>query len=200
MAVAVREAPAPVLLNEGIAGSYRSISARRRALPGVSTVAEGAPAETTDGFTATPLLLAADGLHDGLTDECFGPLGVVVRYDGEAALSCLLAELPSSLTATVLRGAGETELPGAVADTLRPRAGRILFDAFPTGVAVSWAQTHGGPWPSTNTQHTSVGPTAIRRFLRPVTWQDAPAELLPPELAEGPAGLPRRIDGRLVLP
>ncbi|MER5670566.1 aldehyde dehydrogenase (NADP(+)) [Pseudonocardia alni] len=199
MAAAVRDAPAPVLLNEGIAGSYRSISARLRALPGVSTVAEGA-AGTSGGFTAAPLLLAADGLHDGLTDECFGPLGVVVRYDDDAALSALLAALPSSLTATVLRGAGETALPGAVAAALRPRAGRILFDAFPTGVAVSWAQTHGGPWPSTNTQHTSVGPTAVRRFLRPVTWQDAPAELLPPELAEGPAGLPRRVDGVLVLP
>jgi NADP-dependent aldehyde dehydrogenase len=48
------------------------------------------------------------------------------------------------------------------------------YDAYPTGVAVSWAQHHGGPWPSTNTQHTSIGTTAIRRFLRPVTWQNAP--------------------------
>ncbi len=199
MAAAVRDAPTPVLLNEGIAGNYRGISARLRALPGVSTIAEGVD-DTSGGFTAAPLLLVADGLHDGLTDECFGPLGVVVRYDDEAALSALLAELPSSLTATVLCGAGETELPGAVAAALRPRAGRILFDSFPTGVAVSWAQTHGGPWPSTNTQHTSVGPTAVRRFLRPVTWQDAPTELLPPELADGPAGIPRRVDGVLVLP
>jgi hypothetical protein len=56
-----------------------------------------------------------------------------------------------------------------------------VYDAYPTGVAVSWAQHHGGPWPSTNSQHTSVGTTAIRRFLRPVTWQGAPQEVLPEE-------------------
>ncbi|MBN9792641.1 aldehyde dehydrogenase (NADP(+)) [Pseudonocardia sp. TMWB2A] len=200
MAGAVRDAAAPVLLNAGIAQGYRTLSERLRGLPGVTTVATGTTGEDTGGFTATPLLLAANGLPDGLTEECFGPLGVVVRYDGADELFALLAALPSSLTATVHRGTGETELPGAVSAALRPRAGRILFDGFPTGVAVSWAQHHGGPWPSTNTQHTSVGTTAIRRFLRPVTWQDAPAELLPTELVDGPIDLPRRIDGVLVLP
>jgi NADP-dependent aldehyde dehydrogenase len=72
-----------------------------------------------------------------------------------------------------------------------------VFDAYPTGVAVSWAQHHGGPWPSTNSQHTSVGTTAIRRFLRPVTWQDAPAELLPEELRDDFVLIPRRVDGAL---
>jgi NADP-dependent aldehyde dehydrogenase len=107
--------------------------------------------------------------------------------------------MPSSLTATVLRGQGETELPLAVSEQLRPLAGRLVYDAYPTGVAVSWAQHHGGPWPSTNSQHTSVGTTAIRRFLRPVTWQGAPQELLPPELTDDFRGIPRRIDGVLEL-
>ena len=63
---------------------------------------------------------------------------------------------------------------------------------------VSWAQHHGGPWPATNSQHTSVGVSAIRRFLRPLAFQDAPAALLPADLRDEAAGIPRRIDGKLV--
>ena len=74
---------------------------------------------------------------------------------------------------------------------------RKIEVGYPTGVAVSWAQHHGGPWPATNTQHTSVGTSAIRRFLRPVTWQDAPADLLPTELRDGYSQIPRRVDGVL---
>jgi len=78
---------------------------------------------------------------------------------------------------------------------VRPRAGRIVFNGFPTGVAVSWAQHHGGPWPSTNSIHTSAGATAIRRFLRPVTYQDAPGHVLPEELRDDYTSIPRRING-----
>lgn len=198
-AEAVHGSVAPVLLNGGIAASYAELTAELSALPGVDVLARGA--EPTDaGYRAAPLLLSAPAasVPDGLDRECFGPLGVVLRYDGEADLFAALAGLPSSLTATVLRGAGETELPGAVVRALRDRAGRILFDAYPTGVAVSWAQHHGGPWPSTNTQHTSVGTSAIRRFLRPMTWQNAPAELLPAELTDDRTDIPRRVDGVLV--
>ncbi|SNR23809.1 aldehyde dehydrogenase (NADP(+)) [Blastococcus mobilis] len=201
MADAVRETAAQTLLNEGIAGSYTRISSALAELPGVSTVAHGGEPQGP-GFQATPLLLtteAADLPHE-VTEECFGPVAVVARYDGEKALFAALELMPSSLTATVLRGEGETELPLAVSQELRTRAGRLVYDAYPTGVAVSWAQHHGGPWPSTNSQHTSVGTTAIRRFLRPVTWQGAPQEVLPEELTDGFQDIPRRIDGKLQLP
>ncbi|MFP5071654.1 aldehyde dehydrogenase (NADP(+)) [Pseudonocardia nantongensis] len=196
---AVRGSAAPVLLNGGIAASYAEIAARLSALPSVGVVASGAE-PGGDGFGGAPLLLTAPAgaVPDGLDQECFGPLGVILRYDDRTDLLAALAGLPSSLTATVQRGTGETELPAAVVRALRDRAGRILFDAYPTGVAVSWAQHHGGPWPSTNTQHTSVGASAIRRFLRPVTWQNAPAELLPAELTDDRAAIPRRVDGVLV--
>ncbi|MEW2328829.1 aldehyde dehydrogenase (NADP(+)) [Micromonospora chersina] len=201
MAAAVREAAAPVLLNEGIATAYGRTAGGLADADGVEVLARGAqPAGA--GFQAAPLLLttaAADLPHE-VTEECFGPVSVVARYDGTADLFGALAEMPSSLTATVLRGQGETELPLAVTAKLRPRAGRMIYDAYPTGVAVSWAQHHGGPWPSTNSQHTSVGTTAIRRFLRPVTWQGAPADLLPPELTDDYRGIPRRVDGVLELP
>jgi len=75
----------------------------------------------------------------------------------------------------------------------------VVFNGFPTGVRVSWAQHHGGPWPATNTAHTSVGVTAVRRFLRPLAWQDAPDELLPEELRDDYAGIARRVDGILTL-
>ena len=201
MAEEVRASAAFVLLNEGIAAGYDSVSGRLAGLPGVRTVAEGRPREG-DGFRAVPYLLAtpAANLSRELTEECFGPVAVVARYDGEAELFAALELMPSSLTGSVLRGAGETDLPGAVSARLRERAGRLVFDAYPTGVSVSWAQHHGGPWPSTNSQHTSVGTTAIRRFLRPVTWQGAPQELLPPELTDDYTGIPRRVDGVLRLP
>jgi NADP-dependent aldehyde dehydrogenase len=149
-----------------------------------------------------PLLLAttAADLPAEATEECFGPLAVVARYDGTADLLAALDRMPSSLTTTVLRGEGETELPRTVTERLRGRAGRLIYDGYPTGVAVAWAQHHGGPWPSTNSQHTSVGATAIRRFLRPLTWQNAPPDLLPAELVDDYRGIPRRIDGVLVLP
>jgi NADP-dependent aldehyde dehydrogenase len=201
MAEAVRGTDAPTLLNEGIAASYGRISSALAELPGVSTVAHGGDPQGP-GFRATPLLLetsAAELPHE-VTEECFGPVAVVARYEDEKALFAALDDMPSSLTATVLRGEGETELPLAVSQELRSRAGRLVYDAYPTGVAVSWAQHHGGPWPSTNSQHTSVGTTAIRRFLRPVTWQGAPEELLPEELTDGFQRIPRRIDGKLQLP
>jgi NADP-dependent aldehyde dehydrogenase len=201
MAEVVRESAPQTLLNEGIAGSFGRISSSLADLPGVQTVARGSEPQGP-GFQASPLLLATSAaeLPHEVTEECFGPVAVVARYDGEKTLFTALAAMPSSLTATVLRGEGETDLPLAVSQELRSRAGRLVYDAYPTGVAVSWAQHHGGPWPSTNSQHTSVGTTAIRRFLRPVTWQGAPAEVLPEELRDDYQGIPRRIDGKLQLP
>jgi len=104
------------------------------------------------------------------------------------------------LTATVHVEDDEPELLTELTDRLAPRSGRIVYNGFPTGVRVSWAQHHGGPWPATNSLHTSVGVTSIRRFLRPFVWQDAPQSVLPEELRDGPVAVPRRIDGRIVLP
>jgi NADP-dependent aldehyde dehydrogenase len=86
-----------------------------------------------------------------------------------------------------------------VVGALSARAGRVVFDGFPTGVAVTHGMHHGGPFPATTAPaHTSVGMTAIRRWLRPVAFQNAPAELLPPELRdENPLGIWRRVDGEL---
>ncbi|WP_307867778.1 aldehyde dehydrogenase (NADP(+)) [Umezawaea beigongshangensis] len=201
MTEAVRSSGAQVLLNEGIADSFERVSGGLAGAPGVEVLARGT-GDDGDGFTAAPLLLStsAADLPAEVTEECFGPVTVVARYDGQDELLTALTDMPSSLTATVLRAEGETELPLTISERLRPLAGRLVYDAYPTGVAVSWAQHHGGPWPSTNSQHTSVGTTAIRRFLRPVTWQGAPREVLPLELTDDFTGVPRRVDGVLELP
>jgi NADP-dependent aldehyde dehydrogenase len=206
-----------VLLNAGIGASYERGTARLAATtgepptgePASNAPATAAPASNARARAAasstpatspgTPLLLTttAAGLPPEATEECFGPVVVVARYADDRELLDALTQLPGSLTATVHRGPGETDLPGRLARHLLPRAGRIIYDGYPTGVAVAWAQHHGGPWPATNTQHTSVGTTAIRRFLRPVAWQNAPSELLPAELRDDYHQIPRRVDGAL---
>jgi NADP-dependent aldehyde dehydrogenase len=196
----VLAAGAQVLLNTRIHSSFREIRDRLLAGDGVSLLASGD--QDGPGFSAAPDLLGIDAedLGPETTEEAFGPLLVVARYRDRAGLAHGLAAVPKSLTATVHCEPSETRLAAELAALVEDRAGRIVFNGYPTGVRVGWAQHHGGPWPATNTLHTSVGVTAVRRFLRPLAWQDAPADVLPEELRDGPAGIPRRIDGRMVLP
>lgn len=190
-----------VLLNQRIVESFETIAGR---LVTCGAVVEGR-GETdphATGFVAAPTLLTTSALKlsGDLTEECFGPLIVVVRYEDVSELAQAFKQIPPSLTATILAEDDESELVAELTRTLESSVGRIVYNGYPTGVRVSWAQHHGGPWPSTNSQHTSVGVTAIRRFLRPFVWQNAPASVLPDELREGPAAIPRRVDGKIVLP
>jgi NADP-dependent aldehyde dehydrogenase len=124
---------------------------------------------------------------------------LLVEYDDVAEVLAAVRVIGGSLTATLHSEPWDDVT--AIVDVLTGIAGRVLFAGWPTGVAVSWAQQHGGPWPSTTSLHTSVGTTAIRRFLRPVAWQSAPDDVLPDALKEAnPLGIPRRVDGVLQLP
>jgi NADP-dependent aldehyde dehydrogenase len=197
---AVAEAAPQVLRNERIFTSYSEQTAALGLRGAVTTAATGQPGE--EGFTVASKLFetTVDDVRPGLVDEIFGPVTVVVRYDAADAVADVrrtLDALTPSLTATLHVGAQDSGLASELVDVVRPRAGRIIFNGFPTGVAVSYAQTHGGPWPSTNSLHTSVGATAIRRFLRPVTYQDAPESVLPQELRDDYTAIPRRVDGVL---
>jgi NADP-dependent aldehyde dehydrogenase len=135
--------------------------------------------------------------NERLMTEHFGPFSLLVRWGDEAVLEAVLRALPGGLTSTV--HAEPHEYAGLV-DLLRlmvTRAGRVLFNDFPTGVSVTGAMTHGGPYPgSTSSGHTSVGWTSIRRFLRPVTYQDVPGPLLPAALRDGnPLAITRLVNG-----
>ncbi|MEU3028521.1 aldehyde dehydrogenase (NADP(+)) [Streptomyces incarnatus] len=131
---------------------------------------------------------------DTLAEECFGPAGLVVTYPDLESLTQVLASLPGSLTGSVHATADDAAAAARVVTALRLRVGRLIHNGWPTGVAVCWAMHHGGPWPSTTAPlHTSVGATAIDRWLVPIAYQDWPDDLLPPELQDAnPLGIPRR--------
>ena len=188
------------LLYDKIADGYGSTLDELRQTEGVRVLVDGGAA---DGLSTAPTLLAVDGADflahpDELLTECFGPTSVLVEYASTEELTAALATLEGSLTTTV-QGTDEeaAELTDLIA-LLSKRSGRVLWNGWPTGVAVTWAMNHGGPYPATTLDYTSVGATAINRWLRPVSFQSAPAALLPPALADdNPLGLTRRVNGRL---
>lgn len=186
------------MLNEPIASGYARVLSAIRAVPGVEVLAESA----LDGPVFTPTLLAIRGDAflaggDAVRSECFGPVSLVVTYRDQTELVRLLGALEPGLTATVQGEESEAELVRAVLPSLIKRAGRVLWNQWPTGVTVSWAQQHGGPYPATTAPTTtSVGTAAIERFQRPVAWQGFPDALLPEALREdNPWNLPRRTNG-----
>ena len=159
------------------------------------------PTHGEEGYSLTPGVLEIDAteVSAAVTEEAFGPLVVLVRYRTAEEVHRALQVAPPSLTATIHSTGAEEDLRTRLTTAVTPVVGRIVYNGYPTGVRVSWAMHHGGPWPATNTQHTSVGVTAIRRFLRPLAWQDAPEHVLPAELRDGPVDVPRRVDGVLQL-
>ena len=201
---AVAAASGQQMLTPGIAEAYASGTASLRGTEGVRVVGEGtaagehAPAPVV--YEAPAELLAAD--DSTVTDEVFGASGVVVRYDAVADLLPRLERLEGQLTATVhldADSAADTEDARALLPVLELKAGRVLFNGWPTGVEVGHAMVHGGPFPATSdSRTTSVGSLAIERFQRPVAYQDVPSALLPDAVRDdNPWGLRRRVDGEL---
>ncbi|MFD6276464.1 aldehyde dehydrogenase (NADP(+)) [Streptomyces sp. NPDC060209] len=193
---------AGVMLDHRMRDAFVHGVAERAALPDVEApVTPGAGGEHTvsAGFLTVPARrLVQEGPHDALLEECFGPVTVVARYDSADEITAVLSRLPGNLTATLQIATEEADgsAAGLLAE-LTPVAGRVLVNGWPTGVAVAPAQHHGGPYPATTSTSTSVGATAIERWLRPVSYQSTPEALLPPELREdNPQNLPRRVDGR----
>src|SRR5262249_30031510 len=134
---------------------------------------------------------------DPRLEEIFGPAAVVVWAADEEELAAVAHDkVEGSLTGTVQAEAGD-ELGGRLLAALRPRVGRLIWNGFPTGATAGPATGPGGPSPATTaSMTTSVGITAMRRFLRPVGYQDVPDELLPPSLRDAnPLDLRRQVDG-----
>ena len=140
-----------------------------------------------------------------LVAEVFGPVSLVAEYDDLEDLTGTLSRLQGALVAAIMTdadgGAGDPDL-AAVVEALSHLSGRVAVNTWPTGVATSWAQHHGGPWPATsNPSGTSVGAAALVRFTRPVAYQDVPEQALPPTLQDAnPWNLTRRLDGVLSTP
>jgi NADP-dependent aldehyde dehydrogenase len=136
--------------------------------------------------------------QDELFRECFGPTALVASYDSEDELLKVAEAIDGQLTATIVGEDGD-EVVEPLIQALALKAGRLLWNAWPTGVSVTYAQHHGGPYPATTSPTTtSVGTAAIARFLRPIAYQNFPQHLLPAALRDHATDLPRRIDGRYV--
>jgi alpha-ketoglutaric semialdehyde dehydrogenase len=192
---------AATMLTPGIHAAYDEGVRRLAANSKVEQVARGqacaGPHECQAVLFATD---AASFLADpDLQEEVFGSSSLVIRCPDMATMRAVAEHLEGQLTATVFTGDADTEAARLLFPTLERKAGRLLFNGWPTGVEVSHAMVHGGPFPATSdSRTTSVGTLAIRRFLRPVCYQDVPADLLPEAVRDGnPLNLWRRVEGDL---
>ena len=189
------EAGSPgTMLNASICQAYAESSQQFAAVPGVETLArcaseaghgQGAPVVFTVSIRD---FLAAESLQG----EMFGPAALIVR-GSLAEIEAAIAKLEGQLTATIHGTAAELAAHSSLVFALQQRAGRLIFNGFPTGVEVCSSMVHGGPFPATaDGRSTSVGTMAIFRFCRPVAWQSFPQDALPAELQDGnPLGIQR---------
>jgi NADP-dependent aldehyde dehydrogenase len=198
---ALQEKSAQTMLTAGIATAYRSGIDARANTAGVTRVAEGAASDAQcAGRGALFRTTAAEFLANAqLQDEIFGPASLVVQCRDTEELLRVAEHLEGQLTATLHVDEADYALAARLLPTLERKAGRILANGFPTGVEVTHAMVHGGPFPATSdARTTSVGAMAIERFLRPVCYQDLPQALMPAALRdENPLGLWRLRDGEL---
>ncbi len=180
--------------------SLRDRYLEERHVRGAATLAESLAPDTSAGAMGVLLGVRAAELGprdiDELTRECFGALGIIVRYDTVDERARILDLLEPALTFTVHAEVDDPEGPSLLSYAAT-RAGRVLVNGWPTGVGVSWSMQHGGPYPAaTSAAHTSVGGASLRRWLRPVTYQNVPSPWLPLALRdENPWGVTRRVDG-----
>ncbi|MCG5238687.1 aldehyde dehydrogenase (NADP(+)) [Azospirillum doebereinerae] len=190
---------AATMLTPGIHAAYDAGVARLAGAAAVETLARGTACSGPNQaraalFATTARTFLAEA---GLQEEVFGAASLLIRCPDVATMRVVAERLEGQLTATVQMDGADAAAVGALIPTLERKAGRILANGWPTGVEVCHAMVHGGPFPATSdSRSTSVGTLAIRRFLRPVCYQDLPADLLPESLRDGnPLGLWRRVDG-----
>ncbi|MGJ7483779.1 aldehyde dehydrogenase (NADP(+)) [Variovorax sp. LT2P21] len=193
---------AQTMLTPGIHAAYCAGAAKTAAVEGVERVAQGL-ATPDKPNTAQPALYAVDAQRllaaKELEAEIFGPASVLVRAKDFDEMLHVAEHIEGQLTVTLQLDAPDHADARRLLPVLERKAGRILANGFPTGVEVSHAMVHGGPFPSTsNSMFTSVGASAIDRFLRPVCYQDLPDALRPEALQDSnPLGLWRVVDGEL---
>jgi NADP-dependent aldehyde dehydrogenase len=187
VSTAVVEAAPGYMLNATIRDGLEAQFAETKRLDGVADAASGGRAPG-GGFGVHAAVLATDAetfiATPALRDEHFGPVTIVVRCE-PSEMPAVARSIPGSLTGTVHaedREAGSDAVT-SLRDALIERVGRLVWNGFPTGVAIAPAMHHGGPYPATtHSGFTSVGQASVRRFLRPVTFQDVAAAALPVEL------------------
>jgi len=194
------EASNPItMLTPGIHASFEKGVAALESHAAVKTVARGCVGQGVNQargalFETTAESFLADRQ---LGHEVFGSSSLLIRCRDVAEIKRVVAALEGQLTATLMMDEGDQALAAELLAPLARKAGRVLANGWPTGVEVSHAMVHGGPYPATSDgRSTSVGSLAIARFLRPVCFQNIPDAILPGALrAENPWKVSRRIDG-----
>ncbi len=192
---------AGTMVHAGIKASFDESVAEAARIPGVAVAARGEKAGAHPETEAHAALLLTDARTflgtPRLSEEIYGPATVAVRCDSRPEMLQLARSLRGHLTATVHGTERDLADFAELIAILRRKAGRLVFNGFPTGVEVCHAMHHGGPYPATtDARETSVGSAAIHRFARPVCYQDFPASALPEELLDAnPRGIWRLVDG-----
>jgi 2,5-dioxopentanoate dehydrogenase len=197
---AIAATPAATMLTPGIHKAYEAGVEALAANATVETVARGLPGQSTRGQAGLFTTRLESFLTQAeLRDEVFGACGLVVRCRDLTEFSTILHAIEGQLTASLHIDMADFDAARALLPLLETKVGRIVINGFGTGVEVSHAMVHGGPFPATSDgRTTSVGSRAIERFLRPICYQDMPEALLPEALRNhNPLRLWRTIDGQL---
>jgi alpha-ketoglutaric semialdehyde dehydrogenase len=195
----VAAAPSAFMLNKGICKTYYKARKERKNLDGLDILVDGE--DHSSEYKSSPFLSSVTGeyflANRDLQNEIFGPASLIVECKDHAELLKAVNALEGQLTGTVMAEESDLSAYKNCIDALENKVGRILFNGVPTGVEVGYAMVHGGPFPATSdARSTSVGADAIKRFVRPLCFQDCPAALLPAELKnENPLHIMRRVNG-----
>ena len=198
----VEAAPAGTMLTADIHAAFEAERSHLMAVDGVRSIAQAAPAGSS-AKQALPSIALTDArrflVTPQLATEAFGPFALVILADHIDELVACAQALEGQLTATFHATEHDLAQCAALLAAAERCAGRVVINGFPTGVEVSPAMNHGGPYPATtDVRHTSVGTAAILRFARPHCYQGYPDALLPPALRNAnPLGIQRLVDGRL---
>ena len=184
-AQALQAVASQVMLTDGIAKAYQDGIERMSTTKGVRQLVGTAATKRC----ALPYLFETTVenylAHSELHDEVFGPMGLIVKAQSFDEIVTFAKSLEGQLTATIQLDEGDNEQARLLLRILERKAGRVLANGYPTGVEICDAMVHGGPYPaSTNFGATSVGTMSIRRFLRPVSFQNIPQSILPDDLQE----------------
>ncbi|MEM6383108.1 MAG: aldehyde dehydrogenase (NADP(+)) [Pseudomonadota bacterium] len=180
---ALGSAEQQTMLTQGIASAYAKGRQTVASAKGVSTLVSKEPSERAAAADLFDVSARSFLTHRGLSEEVFGPLGLIVRASDAQEMAAIAQMLDGQLTCSLHVEEADETIARGLLPVLTRKAGRILANGFPTGVEVADAMVHGGPYPaSTNFGATSVGTLAIRRWLRPVCFQNMPNALLPDDL------------------
>lgn len=190
------------MLHAGISSAFSKLKGEALAQTGVSVLSESSdPGAVHQGRPTVATVSGKEFLKNPqLHHEVFGPFSLVVECSDALQLTDIISKLEGQLTGSIFANTDELGASAELVETLRSRVGRIIFNGAPTGVEVCPAMQHGGPYPaSTDSRFSAVGADAIKRFARPVAFQNWPQELLPDELKdENPLKIYRVVDSHLV--